>query len=149
MFGNLTATAMTVRKWAIESGRIISSRSRTPEPLQGRADIAVVGIEAAELLGLGLLLVPDESGEEIFLVGEIDVERALRHARSARDFVHAGAVEAVGQEDSPRPIEDLTPLGAFLADRKRRRIRFGAGQCGSLRHRGVLDMTEPFGHPLI
>ena len=47
----------------------------------------------------------DDGLEQPMLVGEIDVERALRDAGRAGDLAHAGAVEAQIQEQLARPVE--------------------------------------------
>jgi hypothetical protein len=40
----------------------------------------------------------EDFGEQLFLAGEMVVHRALRHAGSGGDLVHAGDVETVGTE---------------------------------------------------
>ncbi len=57
----------------------------------------------------------DQCGEKVFLVLEIDVDRAFRDAGLAGDVVHAGGVEAHAHEDALGPVDDLLAFGRILA----------------------------------
>ena len=70
--------------------------------------ILVQGFERAALLGFALAL--DQRDEEMLLVLEIDVERALRHVRGGCDITHAGGVEAARGEDVQGAVQDLAAL---------------------------------------
>ena len=74
--------------------------------------IAVIEVERA--LGVDQALFVDDRLEQLLLVLEIDVERALGDAGRAGDVAHAGGVEASGQEDRPRALDDLAPFGAVI-----------------------------------
>jgi len=50
------------------------------------------------------------ASKQPLLVFEIDVKRALGHARCAGDLAHAGGVKALGQKDPPGAFDDLAPL---------------------------------------
>jgi hypothetical protein len=71
-----------------------------------RSDECRPGSHSAFLRGNGL--------EELVLVLEVDVERALGHARRPGDLAHAGSIEALSEKDRARPFDDLAPLGAVL-----------------------------------
>ena len=60
-----------------------------------------------------------------FLVLEIHIERALGDAGGAGNVVHAGGVEALGEEHRAGAVDDLTPLGAVIIGRR----GCGALQC--------------------
>jgi hypothetical protein len=47
---------------------------------------------------------------EQLLGREIDVERAFGDAGDARDLVHAGRVETIGEKHPPRAVENLARL---------------------------------------
>src|SRR5690606_36715495 len=61
------------------------------------------------------LVALDDGGEQVFLVPEVDIERALRHARLARDVVHARRIEALAHEDTLRAVQYLLALHGILA----------------------------------
>ena len=82
------------------------------EPPQNRGRIGIVRLEPEQHLGQAAPLFQDQRLEECLLAVEIDIQGALGDARSLRDLAHAGAIEALRQEDPPRPVEDLPPLGA-------------------------------------
>ena len=90
----------------------------------------VVCVEREDLLGLRAALVLDDGLKQLLLALEVDVERALGDAGLARDRVHAGGVEALRQEQRARALDDLAPLGVFLADgRDERAWSWGCGHC--------------------
>ena len=74
----------------------------------------VIGVEVKRALGVDQALLVDDRLEQLLFVLEIDVERALRDACGACDVAHAGGVKAVLQEDRPRALDDLTPLGVVV-----------------------------------
>lgn len=67
----------------------------------------------------------DHVGEQVFLVLEIDVDRAFGNAGGARDVVHAGGFEALLHEHALGPVEDLLALGRILACHAATRLRGG------------------------
>ncbi len=66
-------------------------------------DIVVVVVEYEGLIRQQLTGSGDDRVEQLFLVLEVDVERALRHARDAGDFGHAAGIEALGKDLATRP----------------------------------------------
>ncbi|MNY36336.1 hypothetical protein D3C86_1708180 [compost metagenome] len=60
----------------------------------------------------------DERNEQIFLVGEVDIDRALGNARFPGDVVHAGGVEALALEHAPGAGQNLVAFGRVFARRK-------------------------------
>ena len=162
--GNLAVAAITIRTWAIISGRVIISISRRPKPRSNSRGVAGFAGED-QPFGLLLAVLADQRLEQLLLRVEIDVERAFRNARDPRDIVHAGAVEPVAKEHGPRPVHDLAPLGAaimglglllrllrfdFLVVRRLRHDRFGLHRRCSRPHSAVdsKKMTERFGSVL-
>ena len=87
------------------------------EPRQHRLDVMVVGVEIENAFGLRVAFLLDDGLEQIFLVLEIDIERALGDAGRAGNVVHARGIEALGQKHGARAVDDLTPLGAFIVRR--------------------------------
>ena len=79
------------------------------------------------------VLLLDDRLEQVMLVGEVDVERALRHAGDAGNFAHAGAVEAEIEKYASRSVEDLLPLGGIFLARPRCGFAQGLGaRCNHL-----------------
>src|SRR5262249_20915422 len=70
-----------------------------------------VGREVEALAAVVEVFLLDDCLEQVVLVSEVDVERALRDAGYTRDLTHAGAVEAEIEEHPARAVEDLLPLG--------------------------------------
>ncbi len=63
-------------------------------------------------------MVIDQRGEQVLLVGEIDIDRALGNARLARDVVHAGGIESIALEHTPGTCQNLLAFGRVFARRK-------------------------------
>jgi hypothetical protein len=83
----------------------------------------VVGIEIEKPFRLQLALLLDDGFEQLLLVFEIHIERALGDAGGAGNVVHAGGVEALRQKDCAGALDDLAPLGAILIDSDHRPIQ--------------------------
>ena len=75
-------------------------------------------IEIENPFRLRVAFLLDDRFEQFLFVLEIDVERALGDAGGAGDIVHAGGVEALGEEHVSGAVDDLTPLGAFFVGRR-------------------------------
>ena len=90
--------AMTVR--SADACRRLAQEAGVGDAEVGQygGNVVVVCVEREDLLCLRAALVLDDGLKQLLLALEIDVERALRHAGLARDRVHAGGVEALGQE---------------------------------------------------
>ena len=87
-----------------------------PRRVSTAVDVVVGAVEREDLLGLRAAHCSSTMASNSSLLAlEIDVERALGDAGLAGDVVHAGGVEALGQEQRPRALDDLAPLGAVLA----------------------------------
>ncbi|MPL88442.1 hypothetical protein SDC9_34465 [bioreactor metagenome] len=91
------------------------------DPAAGKAQhIArrrAAGQQLARLVGLARAFALRHLEKEQLLVGEIAVERGLRHPRLARDVIDRGALEAVAQKHLARALKNLVEL-APLADRR-------------------------------
>jgi len=109
-----SAIAMTVRSGDDPPGRHRKPGKGQAEVRQDAFDVVIVGIESEDLRGLGVAFLPDNGFEQLFLVLEIDVERAFRHPGHPGDLTHAGGVKASRHEDLPGALDDLAPLGAIL-----------------------------------
>ena len=64
------------------------------EPRQHGFDVMIGGVEVEQPLRVGWAFDADDGLEQLLLVVEIDVQRALGHAGGAGDVAHAGGVEA-------------------------------------------------------
>src|SRR5262249_47356489 len=84
-------------------------------------DVMIVVIELENLLGMRAALLADDRLKQLLLALEIDIERALRHARCAGDLSHTGRIETLRQEHTARALDDLTPLGAVIGRQRGRR----------------------------
>ncbi len=76
----------------------------------------VIRLEVEHAFGMGQAFLLDHGLEQLLLVFEVDVERALRDAGGAGDVVHAGGIEALGQEDRAGAFDDLAAFGAVFRD---------------------------------
>ncbi len=111
--------AITVRIAAAFSGRHKNARKPGTEPGQHRLDVVIARIEIENPLSLRFALLVDDGLEQLLLVSEIHIERALGDPGSAGDVVHAGRIESLGQKHRPGAIDNLAPLGAVLIPRRR------------------------------
>ena len=66
----------------------------------------------------GAALFLDQRFEQLFLVGEVDIDRALGDAGFARDVVHRGGFEALVDEDTAGAFDDLAALDRILPGRR-------------------------------
>ncbi len=80
----------------------------------------ILGVEIEHAFGVDQALLVNDGLEQLLLVVEIDVERALRHAGGAGDVAHAGGVEASRQEDGAGALDNLPALGAVVGRLRRR-----------------------------
>ena len=91
------------------------------------------GAKLKRLAAVVEVLLLDDRLEQVMLVGEVDVERALRHAGDAGNLAHAGAVEAEIEKHAARAVEDLLPLGGIFLARPRGGFAQGLGaRCNHL-----------------
>ena len=74
----------------------------------------IVCIELKDPFRLRFTFLLDDRFEQLFLVLEIDIERALGDAGRAGNVVHAGGVETLREEDRAGALNDLTAFGAVL-----------------------------------
>ncbi len=84
------------------------------KPGENGVDVTIGRIEVERILGVHLAFLVNDGREQLLLIGEIDVERALRHPCRTGDVVHAGGIEAMLQEDGARPLDNLPPLGVIF-----------------------------------
>ena len=63
----------------------------------------IVRVEVENSFRLQFAFLLDDGLEQLLLVSEIHIERALGDAGGAGNVVHAGRVEALGQETSRAP----------------------------------------------
>ena len=85
-----------------------------PKPRQHRFDVVIVGIEIENPFRLRVAFLLDDGLEQLFFVLEVHIERALGDAGGAGNVVHAGGIEALGEEHGPGAIDDLPPFGALI-----------------------------------
>ena len=79
----------------------------------------IIRVEVENSFGLQFAFLLDDGLEQLLLVPEIHIERTLGDAGGAGNVVHAGRIEALGQENGTGPFDDLTPLGAVFVERCR------------------------------
>ncbi|SJM28375.1 hypothetical protein BQ8482_110305 [Mesorhizobium delmotii] len=60
----------------------------------------------------------DQRFEQLFLVGEVDIDRALGNAGLAGDVVHRRRFKALVDEDTTRAFDDLAALDRVLSRRR-------------------------------
>ena len=109
-----SAMAMTMR---IGGGFFRTAQKtdvRESKSRQHGFDVVIVRIEIENSFRLSFAFLLDDGFEQLLLVLEIHIERALGDAGGAGNVVHAGGVEALSEKDRAGALDDLAPFGAVL-----------------------------------
>ena len=105
--------AITVRSEDIAPDRTLP-RKGIAVLEEGGLDVAIVAIEVEHAFGLVRASCLHDGAEQLILVLEIDVERALGDAGRLGDIAHAGGIEAARHEHRAGALDDLPPFGAVF-----------------------------------